>query len=156
MKEKTTYGCRMWVDTGDEHPDVFTALTGIQPTSIKVKGKEEVLKNGGSRIMKQNLWELEPPIREADDEWDLCECIVDITEILDEEEVEVRAALNKFDNKGLMFYCDMYRYWVQFRIQPEVLRKIQKYNILVDFSILSFDDKDDYEWQDGDEGEETE
>lgn len=151
MKEKTTYGCRMWVDTGDEHPDIFTQLTGIQPTSLKVKGELEQLKNGRTRVMTQNLWKFNPPERTADDEWDLCECIVDVTDILDEKEVEVRAALRKFDNKGLMLYCNMYHYWIQFRAQPEILYKMQKYNMLLDFSILSFDDKDDYEWKSEDD-----
>ena len=44
-----------------------------------------------------------------------------------------------------MFYADMYNYWVQFRIQPEILHKMSKYGILIDFSILPFKDGDEDE-----------
>lgn len=153
MKEKTTYGCSMWVDTGDEHPDIFTHLTGIKPTEIKVKGEVKRPGQGPAIVIKQNLWIFKPPVRTADNEWDLCESIVDITDILDEKEVEVRAALRKFDNKGLMLYCNMYHYWIQFRAQPEILYKMQKYNMLLDFSIMSFkdEDEDEDEWKSEDD-----
>ncbi len=138
------YGCSLWIDTEDEHPEIITKLTGIEATEIEVKGEFKITKSGKKKPLNQNLWKLISPARISDDDniWNLCESILDITNILDQREIEVKDALSKFDNKGIQFYANMYNYWIQFRVQPEIILKMAKYQILIDFSILSFEPDD--------------
>lgn len=133
------YGCRLYIDTGNEHPNIITELTGIEPTSIEVKGDFIVTKKGIKKSLKQNLWNLEPTIKESDNDniWDLCNSIIDITNILDSKEAEFIDIFRQFKNCGLMFYADMYNFWIQFRAQPDILAKMAKYRLYIDFSILS-------------------
>lgn len=135
------YGCRLWIDTDDDDPNLITELTGIIPTSVKIKGEYETLINGKKKLNKQNLWMLDPPKRFADDEWDFCNSIEDVTNILDKHEQAFIKHTAKYINKGFMLYGDLHdEYWVQFRVQPDILNKMAKYNILIDFSILVFNE----------------
>jgi hypothetical protein len=149
MEEKAKYGCYFYVNTGEEHPDVFTKLTGIQPTSIEVKGERAPTKDGRRPLVfKTNFWELKPPVRipeKKDDIWDICESILDITNIFDEKEFEVREALQKFEYKQLVIYGDVYTCWLQFGATPEILYKMQKYNIPIKFSIMSCESEEEEE-----------
>ncbi len=141
--KKAEYGCSLWIDTENEHPNIITELTGIEATSIEVKGEFIVRKNGMKKPLKQNLWGLEPSKRFAEDEYELPDCVNDIIDILDTKENEFRAVFNRFNNYKLMIYCNAYTRWIQFRIEPKILSQMAKYQLAIDFSIWSFKPDDE-------------
>lgn len=133
------YGSSLWIDTGDEHPNIITEITGIKATEIEVKGEFIVMRNGIKKPLKQNLWGLKPPVHIAEDEYELPNCINDIIDILDSKESAFREVFGRFNNYKLLIYSNAYTRWIQFRIEPEILYRMAKYQLAIDFSIWSFE-----------------
>ena len=136
-KEKTEYSYCLWIDTEEEHPDIVTDMTGISPTSKRVKGEWKGGKSKPTAVWDQNVWELKSEMYYADNEWDICDNFSSFIEVINSKEAEFVKAITRFKDAGIDIRCTTFdTYWVQFRMQHEIMLLLSRYNLVTYFSIL--------------------
>ena len=136
-------GCDFWIDTEEDAPSVVTRMTGIQPSWATTKG--EIFrtrphntipsKEIPGKFFKQNLWELSGTTYFEKDDHLIPFKSIDMLEMIEKQKSSFQKIFRNYKYKCLLHFCYTNRHKLQFRIPPELWKRIAPYGLLVDFDL---------------------
>ena len=139
-------GCDFWIDTEEDAPSVVTRMTGIQPSWATTKG--EIFRTRPhnaipgkvipGKFFKQNLWELSGTAYFEKDDHLIPFKSIDMLEMIEKQKSSFQKIFRNYKYKCLLHFCYVNRHKLQFRIPPELWRRIAPYGLLVDFDLYLF------------------
>ena len=134
-------GCDFWIDTEEDAPSVVTRMTGIQPSWATTKGeifRTRSHKEIPGKFFKQNLWELSGTAYFEKDDHLIPFKSIDMLEMIEKQKSSFQKIFRNYKYKCLLHFCYVNRHKLQFRIPPELWRRIAPYGLLVDFDLYLF------------------
>ena len=136
-------GCDFWIDTEEDAPSVVTRMTGIQPSWATTKG--EIFRTRPhnaipgkvipGKFFKQNLWELSGTAYFEKDDHLIPFKSIDMLEMIEKQKSSFQKIFRNYKYKCLLHFCYTNRHKLQFRIPPELWKRIAPYGLLVDFDL---------------------
>ena len=136
-------GCDFWIDTEEDAPSVVTRMTGIQPSWATTKG--EIFRTRPhnaipgkvipGKFFKQNLWELSGTAYFEKDDHLIPFKSIDMLEMIEKQKSSFQKIFRNYKYKCLLHFCYVNRHKLQFRIPPELWKRIAPYGLLVDFDL---------------------
>ena len=131
-------GCDFWIDTEEDAPSVVTRMTGIQPSWATTKG--EIFRTIPNEIMpsreipgkffKQNLWKLSGTTYFEKDDHLIPFKSIDMLEMIEKQKSSFQKIFRNYKYKCLLHFCYTNRHKLQFRIPPELWKRIAPYGLL--------------------------
>mgnify|MGYP000106851576 CR=1 FL=1 len=134
-------GCDFWIDTEEDAPSVVTRMTSIQPSWATTKGeifKTRYHKEIPGKFFKQNLWKLSGTAYFEKDDHLIPFKSIDMLEMIEKQKSSFQKIFRNYKYKCLLHFCYVNRHKLQFRIPPELWRRIAPYGLLVDFDLYLF------------------
>ena len=131
-------GCDFWIDTEEDAPSVVTRMTGIQPSWATTKGeifRTRSHKEIPGKFFKQNLWKLSGTTYFEKDDHLIPFKSIDMLEMIEKRKSSFQKIFRNYKYKCLLHFCYVNRHKLQFRIPPELWKRIAPYGLLVDFDL---------------------
>ena len=139
-KNRTEYWCKLWFDTGDDSPHQISDHFDVSPSIIEIKGESS--HRGRLNKNEKNLWIYESQHRYADSEYEIYKCVEDVLQILNRNHSNSTRLINQYKQCGLIVCCDTYTYWVQHVLPHSIIVQLEKYNLPLEFSIMTYNDEE--------------
>ena len=135
IKAGTEMGCTLYIETGKNDPGIVTEMTGISHR-IKRKGYPD-MPLPSSALTRSSMRKTSGfttfDNRKASKYFDLVYQSNEILDLIESRSESFRKVFRRFKNSGLILHCSMGHYNFQFRIRPDMWKRIAKLNIPVDF-----------------------
>ena len=136
---ETKYGCILIINTGEEHPEIVTIMTGIKATLLHVKGKPRINKKTGKELAGtqdiQNLWTLDEFAFGS--VWDLENTIRRILNLICSHS-EFKTVFSRFKESYLRCYVYVEDYNIAFGLSSEIFHDLHEIGIPIEFDLYSF------------------
>ena len=134
---KNKFKFQLVIPTQDEHPEIVTQMTGVNPTGLTVKGAPYVRPRDKKTIKgvfeKHNTWFYYSDYKLLEDGEYLDTVISDLLDFLDLNKEQFRAVFSKYEDSYIVccgYYYDFHFYYT---LSPELTKRLNDYNILLEF-----------------------
>ncbi len=137
--KKDDYGCRLIINTGDDHPDIITATTGIISTSIVVKGSS-ILRPVTKEIVEgkyydYNLCVYDIGKKHVDEGYYLNAVLEEMLDSVDRKKINFVDLLRKYPLNHILCYAYFYDFHSYFILDKNLSQRLSRYNIDIEFDL---------------------
>ena len=143
MDNKSKCGCVLIINTEEQHPEIVTKVTGVEATSLTVKGKPRINeKTGKYRPATQhvrNAWEWDPG-HVYGSEWQIEDAICKTLDMI-HSHPSFKTVFSTFKECFIRGYAYIYDYNIVFGFSTETLHKLTEVGIPIEFDLYSFDEE---------------
>lgn len=131
------FGCNLFIETNEEHPNVITNLLGIEASECVVKGSPRVNKKTNEIIPgnynQRNLWVYKINIPEAGAGLYLNSALEMMVDFLDTNKDIFLKIFNKYEKRHLLCYAYYYDFNPYFAFNKELIKRLCEYSIDIEF-----------------------
>jgi len=139
VEKKDEYGCTLFIDTLDDHPQILTNRLGLQASELIIKGSElrspmtKKVING--KYNENNLWIYHIEKKYAEVGVYLNSPLEKLLDIMDEQKEVFIDILKKYPQNHILCYGYFYDVNPYFIFNKNLINKIGQYNIDIEFDI---------------------
>jgi len=132
------FGCDLFINTGEFHPDIVTELTTVASTTTIIKGSPYLTPQGKiipNKVFEENLWIFKSKRFKESTGFHLNEAISFVIEQIEKNEKGFINVFEKFEQKHLNCYAYFYEYNPYFRFDRLLQKRLQQFSIDIEFDL---------------------
>lgn len=137
--KKNEYGCTLFIDTFDDHPQIISDLSGVRASEMVIKGSNWLSpmtkKIIEGKFNKNNLWIYKIEKEYSDVGLYLNSPLEKMLEILDSQKSTFNGILKKYPQNHILCSAYFYETNSYFKLDKNLVRKLNHYKIDIEFDI---------------------
>lgn len=139
IEKKDEYGCTLFIDTLDDHPQIITEQLGIYPSKVVVKGSVWLSpitkKSIDGKFYESNLWIYEINSIYSGDGIYLNTPLEKLLDIMDSHKDLFINILKKYHKNHILCYAYFYGVNAYFILNKHLLNRLNAYEIDLEFDM---------------------
>jgi len=138
-QKRNEYGCTLFIDTSDDHPQIITDQSGLKASEMVIKGSNW-LSPMTKRIIEgkyneNNLWLYKIEKEYSDVGLHLNSPLEKMLDILDSKKDIISGILKKYSQNHILCSAYFYEANPYFKLDKSLIKRLNQYQIDVEFDV---------------------
>ena len=138
-EKKNEYGCTLFIDTNDDHPEIITKLSGLVASEMILKGSNRLTPVTKEVIVgkfnENNLWIFRIEKEYGSIGFYLNNPLEKMLDILDSQQLILIDILQNYPKNHILCHAYFYETNPYFTLDKTLIRRLSSYEIAVEFDM---------------------
>lgn len=141
MVKNNEYGCALYINSADDHPDIVSKMLGVTPSEIVIKGTQKVTSTNRvieGQFYDYNLWTLKIPRKNYANDIYLNNPLEELLKILRQKERFFVDVFKKYPIRYISCYAYFYDFNPYFLLDKALIKDLSVFDIDLEFDLYYF------------------
>jgi hypothetical protein len=137
-EELNKFGCKLFIDTGNDHPNIITDVTDIKGSKLEIKGHQFVTNDNKiieNKHYHHNLWIYDTGSIFGTEDIYLHNALKMLLDVMNSKKEKFKEVLSKYKDNHILCYSYFFEVNPYVVLDKDLLQQMAFYNTDVQFDI---------------------